>query len=115
MLHTSIAIVTAHLFSNLVSIQQTTFKLTSEQQTLFFIGHYTVNIYERLVWNNTVLLCETAILVKGKSFLTFYINFFSKQLMEKALAREFSLIPKGICFRDKRYKEFPFGYKSIFN
>ena len=46
------------------------------------------------------LLCEPALLVKGKSFVTLYTDFSFKQLKENALVKEFSLLLKGKSFRD---------------
>ena len=46
------------------------------------------------------LLCESAVLVKGKSFVILYTYFSFKHLMENPLAKEFSLLLKGKCFRD---------------
>ena len=51
------------------------------------------------IWKYT-LLCEPALLVKGKSFVTLYTDFSFKQLKENALVKEFSLLLKGKCFRD---------------
>ena len=56
------------------------------------------------------LLCESAILVKGKSFVILYTDFSFKQLMENPLVKEFSLLLKGKCFREKDLKHyFPLG------
>ena len=52
-----------------------------------------------IVFINT-LLCEPALLVKGKSFVTLYTDFSFKQLKENALVKEFSLLLKGKSFRD---------------
>ena len=46
------------------------------------------------------LLCEPALLVKGKSFVTLYTDFSFKQLKENALVKEFSSLLKGKSFRD---------------
>ena len=44
------------------------------------------------------LLCESAVLVKGKSFVILYTYFSFKELMQNPLVKEFSLFLKGICF-----------------
>ena len=49
---------------------------------------------------NYALLCEPALLVKGKSFVTIYTDFSFKQLKENALVKEFTLLLKGKSFRD---------------
>ena len=50
---------------------------------------------------NYALLCEPALLVKGKSFVTIYHTDFSfKQLKENASVKKFSLLLKGKSFRD---------------
>ena len=46
------------------------------------------------------LLCEPALLVKEKSFVTLYADFSFKQLKENALVKEFPLLLKGKSFRD---------------
>ena len=46
------------------------------------------------------LLCESDVLVKGKSFVILYTYFSFKQLMENPLVKEFSLLLKVKCFRD---------------
>ena len=46
------------------------------------------------------LLCESAVLVKGKSFVILYTYFSFKHLMENPLAKEFSLLLKGKSFTD---------------
>ena len=60
------------------------------------------------------LLCESAILVEGKSFVTLYTDFSFKKLMENALVKEFSSLLKEKCFRDKRPKGFSFTCYRIF-
>ena len=42
-----------------------------------------------------LLLCESAILVKGKSFVILYTYFSFKHLMENPLVKEFTLLLKG--------------------
>ena len=46
------------------------------------------------------LLCESAVLVKGKSFVILCTYFSFKELMQNPLVKEFSLLLKGICFID---------------
>jgi len=46
----------------------------------------------------TTLLCESAVLVKGKSFVILYTYFSFRELMQNPLIKEFSLLFKGICF-----------------
>ena len=46
------------------------------------------------------LLCESVLLVKGKSFVTLYTDFSFIQLKENTLVKEFSLLLKAKCFRD---------------
>lgn len=61
----------------------------------------------------TTLLCESATLVKGKSFVTSYTDFSFKQLMENPLVKEFPLLLKGKCFRDNDIKDFPLAGKAF--
>ena len=43
-----------------------------------------------MVWNDkNALLCESALLVKGKSFVTLYTDFSFKQLKENGLVKEY--------------------------
>ena len=66
-----------------------------------WIGHkLMLQSFYQLVFNRHALLCESAVLVKGKSFVILYTYFSFKQLMENPLAKEFSLLLKGKCFRD---------------
>ena len=46
------------------------------------------------------LLCEPALLVKGKSLVTLHTDFSFKQLKENALEKEFSFLLKGKSFLD---------------
>ena len=70
-------------------------------------------IQTKLICRGIALLCELAILVKGKSFVIPYTYFSFKHLMENPLVKEFSLLLKGKCFIDKRPKGFSFSYYII--
>ena len=61
------------------------------------IGRLPSNLIEPLC---RALLCESALLVNGKSFVTLYTDFSYKQLKENALVKEFSLLLEVKCFRD---------------
>ena len=45
------------------------------------------------------LLCEPALLVKGKSFVTLYTDFSFKQLKENALVKDFPLAATAFFFK----------------
>ena len=52
-----------------------------------------MNIYVNLdALLDNALLCESALLVKGKSFVTLYTDFSFKLLKENALVKEFPLL-----------------------
>ena len=52
-------------------------------------------------------MCESAILVKGKSFVTLYTDFSFKQLKENALVKEFPLLLMDNALEVEDLKDFP--------
>ena len=59
-------------------------------------------------------MCEWALLVKGKSFLTLYANFSFKQVKENALAKNFFCSLKENALETRDLKDFPLAATVFF-
>ena len=67
-----------------------------------------------LMDEESALLCESALLVKGKSFVTLYTDFSFKELKENALVKDFLYSSKKNALENKDLKNFSLAATAFF-
>ena len=65
-------------------------------------------------FSQTLQCCVNQLYFLKENLWLLYIDFSYKQLLGNALAKEFSLLMKGKCFRDKNLRHFPIVTTTFF-